>query len=180
MLYTQHGGASVIYWMRIDTATRFLVIVILHFFFECVYAFLFFWHLYYFASSFIRILQCQRLLAKKKTGVLVKSFMFSEELKVTSVFFRLSLMQNQIFCIPPPPAAPPQSVGVWYRVLLSTPSTQLVSCDLRPKFDNNHTDNYLILQSPLMMYLNVVAMLSCYKSFQMLFLNFYTSLIMDW
>ena len=105
---------------------------------------------------------------EKNTWMLVKSS--CSQKSYTTVSQTISDVEPDL-CAPPHPA---QSAGNWYRVLLSMPSIQLVSCDLPPKLDNNHTDKYLILQSPLMTYLNVVEMLICYKSFQVLFLNFYT------
>lgn len=104
---------------------------------------------------------------KEKNLNACQIFVFSEKLHQC---FSDSLMQNQMY----PRARPSTACWELTQVLLSAPSTQLVSRDLPPKLDNNHTDKYLILQSPLMTYLNAVEMLSCCKSFQVLFLSFYT------
>lgn len=129
MLQTQYNDTSVIYFMRIDTTTWFLVIFILH----LLEVFILFLH-----HLLLGFYNVRDGLQRKKPECLSNLRVLR---KVTLVFLRLYLMQNQMY----PRARPSTACWELTQVLLSAPSTQLVSRDLPPKLDNNHTDKYLIL-----------------------------------
>lgn len=134
--------------------------------------------LHYFASSFIGILQCQRMLAKEKTFERLSNpypQKKSSLRKVTLIFLKLSLMKNQICNCNPSPSMLKTNTRFYYACLV--PSL----C---------HVIHYLSLITTIVINISsaestddvraCVAVLRCYKSFQILIFSFYVFLIVDW